>query len=172
METYRISPIFHLIVLVSLALFAGLLQAAPVQIGDTPTLPVLTTIDGKTIAPAGLRGKVAVVSYFSTGCPFCMMEAPRLQKLSRENTSNLIVIGVNIDVKDPKQREKVKQWVEKYHLTHPVTTDFALLEPVLGRLKGLPMHFIFDRSGKLHRIEVGEMLEEDFENLARFASQK
>jgi thiol-disulfide isomerase/thioredoxin len=148
------------------------LHAAEACVGDTPSLPTLATLDGKRISPNSLRGKVVVLSLFSTTCPFCMNEAPKLQKLHRENTDKLIVIGVDIDYKDPEQKIKVAKWLEKYKLTHPVTTDFKLLEPVLGKLKGLPVNYIFDRHGKLHRIEVGEMLDEDFDDIARFAQQK
>ena len=52
-----------------------------------------------------------------------------------------------------------------------MTTDFPLLEPVLGKPKGLPVTYIIDRRGKLNRIEVGEMLDEDFDDIARFAQK-
>ena len=160
-----------ILLLVHTILFAGWVHAGPVRVGDTPRLPSMTTVDGRAIGPADWRGKVLVISYFSTTCPFCMHEAPQLQKLSRENVGKLVVIGVDIDHKDPEQRIKVARWVDKYKLTHPVTTDFALLEPVLGKPKGLPVTYIIDRSGKLNRIEVGEMLDEDFDDIARFAQK-
>lgn len=161
----------RLLALAYVLLFAGWLHAAEVRVGDAPSLPALTTLDGKRISPTSLRGKVVVLSYFSTTCPFCMNEAPKLEKLYRNNTDKLIVIGVDVDVKDPEQKAKTAKWVEKYKLTHPVTTDFALLQPVLGKPKGLPVNYVFDRQGKLNRIEVGEMLDEDFDDIARFARQ-
>lgn len=161
----------RLLVLAHLLLFAGWLHAADVRVGDAPALPALTTLDGKKINPAGLRGKVVVLSYFSTTCPFCMNEASKLEKLYRNNADKLIVIGIDVDYKDAEQKMKAAKWVEKYKLTHPVTTDFALLQPVLGKPKGLPVNYVFDRQGKLNRIEVGEMLDEDFDDIARFARQ-
>lgn len=167
MKNRHIGP--QLLALLHLLLFAGWLHAAPARIGETPVLPELTTVNGKRLQPADWRGKVVVISYFSTTCPFCMNEAPQLQKLSRENPDNVVVLTVDVDHKDPQQRGNVQQWIKKYQLTHPVTTDFARLEPVLGKPKGLPINYIFDRAGKLSRIEVGEMLDEDFDDIARYA---
>lgn len=152
-----------------LLLLAGALAAAEVRVGDTPALPAVRTLDGKVIDAASLRGKVVVISYFATTCPFCMNEAPKLQKLHRENQDRLTVIGVNIQRNDPEQRAKTLQWIEKYQLTHPVTTDFAALENVLGKLKGLPVNQVFDRQGKVIRIDIGEIFDEDFDDIARLA---
>lgn len=152
-----------------LLLLAGALAAAEVRVGDAPALPAVRTLDGKVIDAASLRGKVVVISYFATTCPFCMNEAPKLQKLHRENQDRLTVIGVNIQRNDPEQRAKTLQWIEKYQLTHPVTTDFAALENVLGKLKGLPVNQVFDRQGKVIRIDIGEIFDEDFDDIARLA---
>jgi thiol-disulfide isomerase/thioredoxin len=150
---------------------AGSAYAADVRLGQTPVLPVLTTLDGKSIDPSSLRGKVIVISYFASYCPFCANEAPKLQKLYSKNTDKLIVIGVNVETKDPQQKEKAQQWVRKYQLTHPVTTDFPALERVLGKRQGLPINYVFDKRGMLRRVDVGEIFDEDFDDIARFAQQ-
>ena len=152
-------------------LASGWAHAADVRPGDTPVLPTLIILDGKKIAPASLRGKVVVISYFASYCPFCANEAPKLQKLYSNNADKLIVIGVNIEVDDADQKAKALKWVEKYHLTHPVTTDYLALERVLGKRKGLPVNYVFDKRGILRRIDVGEIFDEDFDDIGRFARQ-
>ncbi|MGV3742603.1 MAG: TlpA family protein disulfide reductase [Burkholderiaceae bacterium] len=156
-------------------LFAG--GAAPVfsqtiKAGDTPVLPMLTTVDGRKLTYEHLQGKAIVFAYFASTCPFCMIEAPKLEKLHRENAKWLTVVGVNIEDKDPQQKEKTIQWVNKYKLSHPVTTDVRLLDPVLGKPKGIPALYVFDAQGRFNRFEIGEMLDEDFDELARFARGK
>lgn len=170
MRNRLMSPLSRLFVLLSF-LSAGWVHAADVRLGDRPVLPTLTTLDGKTITPASLRGKVVVLSYFASYCPFCANEAPKLQKLYRENADKLIVIGVNIEVGDADQKVKAQKWVEKYHLTHPVTTDYLALERVLGKRKGLPVNYVFDKRGVLRRIDIGEIFDEDFDDIGRFAQQ-
>lgn len=152
-----------------LALLAGSLSAAELRVGDAPALPALRTLDNRVLDATALRGKTLVISYFSTTCPFCMNEAPKLQKLYRENKDKLLVIGVNIQRNDPDQRAKVEQWIQKYKLTYPVTTEFGALEAALGKLKGLPVNQIFDRNGKVVRIDIGEIFDEDFDDIARLA---
>lgn len=147
----------------------GAAHAGQLQLGDRPALPTVRTIDNQQLDLANLRGKVLVLAYFASYCPFCMNEAPKLQKLYRENSGKVMVIGVNIETADPQQLPKARQWVEKYQLTHPVTTDFKALEKVLGRLKGLPVNQVFDADGKVVRIDIGEIFDEDFDDIARLA---
>lgn len=156
-------------------LFAGGTSPAfsqAIKAGDKPVLPTLKTVDGRTLTPESLQGKVIVFAYFASTCPFCMIEAPKLDKLHRENAKWLTVIGVNIEDKDPLQTEKTTQWVKKYKLSHPVTTDVRLLDPVLGKPKGIPALYVFDAKGRFIRFEIGEMLDEDFNEIARIAREK
>lgn len=147
-------------------------QAAEVRLGERPALPVLTMLDGKTVDPARLRGKVVVLSYFSSDCPFCMHEAPQLQKLYRDNSDKLIVIGVNIEYQAADQRQRAAEWIRKYGWQFPVTTDFQALERVLGKRKGLPVNYIFDKQGVLKRVDIGEIFDEDFDDIASFARRE
>ncbi|KQX01723.1 hypothetical protein ASC94_03715 [Massilia sp. Root418] len=134
-----------------------------------PRLPAFTALDGTAIAPARLAGKTTVVAFFSSTCPFCMNEAPKLQKLYRENRQVLNVVSVNIEAGDPAQASKTVAWVRRYGLTHPVTVDYRAFEAVLGKPKGIPALYVFDRHGTLTRSEIGEMLDEDFDDIAREA---
>lgn len=165
----RLRTEWKFLLAIFLGLIAGGLRAAELRVGDTPALPAVRTLDGKVLDAAGMRGKTLVISYFSSTCPFCMNEAPKLQKLYRDNKDKLLVIGVNIQRNDPEQRLKTEQWVQKYKLTYPVTTDFTAMESVLGKLKGLPVNQVFDRNGKVVRIDIGEIFDEDFDDIARLA---
>ena len=159
------------IVLVALQLWlaAGSLNAAELRLGDVRRLPAVRTLDGAVIDGSSLLGKAVVISYFATNCPFCANEAPMLEKLYRANKDKLIVIGVNTQRNDPEQRIKTAQWAERYKLTYPVTTDIAAFENAFGKLKGLPVNQIFDRRGAAVRIDIGEIFDEDFDDIAQLA---
>jgi thiol-disulfide isomerase/thioredoxin len=133
-------------------------------------LPAFRTLDGAAVPAASLHGKVTVVALFSATCPFCMNEAPKLQKLYRDNRAVLNVVAVSVDRVDALAA--AHKWAQKYRLTHPVTTDHARFEAALGKPKGIPALYVFDRSGRLVRTEVGEMLDEDFDDIARFAQEQ
>lgn len=167
MRNFRL--LFIYFVVVHLISLAGPATATELRIGDKPILPILQRLDGKVIDPAIFHNKVLVISYFASTCPFCMNEAPKLQKLYHDNKDKLIVIGVNVERNDPQQLAKTKQWVQKYKLTYPVTTEFTAVEKIMGKIKGLPVNHILDRQGKVVRIDVGEIFDEDFNEILRLA---
>ncbi|MBZ2209589.1 redoxin family protein [Massilia soli] len=148
------------------ALAAVLLLQAGAALA-TALLPPFRTLDGVAVAAASMHGKVTVVALFSVTCPFCMNEAPKLQKLYRENRAVLNVVAVNVDRNDALAGAHA--WKRKYGLTHLVTADRMPFEAALGKPKGIPSLYVFDRSGSLVRTEVGEMLDEDFDDIARYA---
>lgn len=152
--------------LAHVVLVAALLLPAAAALA-APQLPAFRTLDGVAVPAASLQGKVTVVALFSVTCPFCMNESPKLQKLYRDNRAVLNVVAVSVDRGDAAA--SARKWARKYGLTHPVTADHARFEAVLGKPKGIPSLYVFDRSGSLVRTEVGEMLDEDFDDIARFA---
>jgi thiol-disulfide isomerase/thioredoxin len=158
-------------VLLALAL-AGGARAGEARIGDTVALPALSTFGAGAIDAGALRGKVVVLAYFATWCPWCMQEAPKLQRLQREHGAKLAVIGVNVDEGDAGRADRVRAWVARYGWTFPVTGDHAALGRVLGKPKGLPVVQVIDRRGVLRQVEVGEMLDEDFDDIAALVDKE
>ena len=147
-------------------LLAALLLPAAAALA-APQLPAFRTLDGVAVPAASMQGKVTVVALFSVTCPFCMNEAPKLQKLYRENRAVLNVVAVNVDRNDALAGARA--WKRKYGLTHAVTVERLPFEAALGKPKGIPSLYVFDRAGSLVRTEVGEMLDEDFDDIARYA---
>lgn len=150
-------------------LLAALLLPATAALA-APQLPAFRTLDGAAVPAASMHGKVTVVALFSVTCPFCMNEAPKLQKLYRDNRAVLNVVAVSVDRNDALAG--ARSWTRKYGLTHPVTADYTRFEAVLGKPKGIPSLYVFDRSGRLVRSELGEMLDEDFDDIARYAQDQ
>ena len=148
-------------------LAAALLMPAAAALAAPVQLPAFRSLDGAAVPAARMHGRVTVVAYFSVTCPFCMNEAPKLQKLYRDNRAVLNVVAVSVDRHDAQAGARA--WTHKYGLTHLVTADLARFEAVLGKPKGIPSLYVFDRSGRLVRSEVGEMLDEDFDDIARYA---
>jgi thiol-disulfide isomerase/thioredoxin len=160
------------------AALAGLLvacaaTAAPApQTGQPAGLPELRTIDGARRTPDALRGKVVVLAWFASYCPFCMQEAPKLQKLYAANARHLLVVGVNVDPADPARSARVRQWTAKYGWTFPVTLDAGAVERALGKPRGIPALVVVDAAGVVRQVETGEMLDEDFDEIAAGARRQ
>lgn len=149
-------------------LLAGAVHAAPLPVkGQSVALPALAA--AAHVPEKALEGKVVVLAWFATWCPFCMHEAPQLQRLYTANAQRLVVIGVNVEHGDAEQAAKVKAWTTRFGWKFPVVLDAAALEGVLGKPKGLPALVVLARDGTVHQVESGEMLDEDFDDIAAFA---
>lgn len=152
------------------SLLSGGAQAATLpEVGKPVTLPALALAGGGQLRPEAVRGKVVVLAWFASYCPYCMQEAPKLQRLYAANSDRLLVVGVNVDKGDAGQAAKVGQWVRKYGWTFPVVLDGAALERALGKPRGIPAIVVLDGRGVVHQVESGEMLDEDFDDIAAFA---
>lgn len=150
-------------------LWACAAQAALPQVGQAVAPPALAIAGGGTLAPAAWQGKVVVLAWFASWCPYCMQEAPKLQRLSRDNPGKLLVVGVNVEQDDPAQAAKVRQWIGKYRWSFPVVLDARALEGAVGKPKGIPALVVVDRTGKVRQVEAGELLDEDFDDIAAYA---
>lgn len=132
--------------------------AAAFQPGDTVPIPELKTIDGKTITPAELKGKVVVIEYWASWCPFCQKQIPYFQKLYNARANDgLVVIGLNIE----NDVAKAKGFVDTRKLTFPVAMTSDAIDKQLQRPKGLPITYVIGRDGKLVRLDKGELFEDD-----------
>jgi len=58
-------------------------QAVPRMTGAAPEV-TFTTITGKQVALREWRGKPAIVTFWATDCPTCMLEIPHLIDLYRQ----------------------------------------------------------------------------------------
>lgn len=169
---YRTRAIAGRVICAAAMVLACAAQAAPVpQVGQAAVLPELSTAGGR-VAPEAMRGKVIVLAWFASYCPFCAEEAPKLQKLSAANPKHLLVVGVNVEEKDPQQAAKVGQWIAKYGWTFPVALNAAALERTLGKPKGIPSLVVIDAEGRVSQVESGELLDEDFDDIGAFARRE
>jgi thiol-disulfide isomerase/thioredoxin len=144
---------------------AGVAQA--LQVGDPVALPDIRLHDGSTLRAADLKGKVVVVEYWASWCPFCKNTMPHLQKFYDANKAKgLEVIVLSID---KTEREAVDALRER-GFTFRAGMATAEVNRVFGRLRGLPVTYVIGRDGKLAREEIGEMFAEDVAEFAKFLS--
>jgi thiol-disulfide isomerase/thioredoxin len=150
--------------LLSALLFsAGAAQA--LQVGEPVALPDIRLHDGSMLRAADLKGKVVVVEYWASWCPFCKNTMPHLQKLYDANKAQgLEVIMLSID---KTEREAVDALRERgFSFRAGMATPE--INRVFGRLRGLPVTYVIGRDGRLVRQELGEMFAEDVAEFAEF----
>ncbi len=57
-----------------------------------------TALDGQTFDLAGLKGKVVLITFWSTRCPICVSEAPKLNELAaRYKDKDVVFLGLSME---------------------------------------------------------------------------
>ncbi len=149
--------------LMAAALLLGAGAAQALQVGDPVVLPDIKLHDGSVLRAADLKGKVVVLEYWASWCPFCKNTMPHLQKLYEANKAKgLEVIMLSID---KTEREAVDALRER-GFTFRAGMAGEQINRVFGRLRGLPVTYVIGRDGRLARQEMGELFAED---VAEFA---
>ena len=149
--------------LMAAALLLGAGAAQALQVGDLVVLPDIKLHDGSVLRAADLKGKVVVLEYWASWCPFCKNTMPHLQKLYEANKAKgLEVIMLSVD---KTEREAVDALRER-GFTFRAGMAGEQINRVFGRLRGLPVTYVIGRDGRLARQEMGELFAED---VAEFA---
>jgi thiol-disulfide isomerase/thioredoxin len=148
-----LSPVADLDVDVTPA--AGGVASSGAAIAASPLPFALTTLDGKTLAAADIRGRAVVLNFWAPWCPPCVREMPEIDRFARSAAGkDTLVIGLAID-----EAPAVHRFVAEHPISFPVSVlGYAGLSWVrkLGNDSGaLPFSAVFDRRGRLVHRKLG-----------------
>ncbi|MGA1083226.1 MAG: TlpA disulfide reductase family protein [Burkholderiaceae bacterium] len=134
-------------------------------IGQKPQLPPLPLLSGKTHRFDSHAGRVLIIEFWHTKCPFCKKQNPLLDAFYRKHKARgLDVVTVSIDKKLADAQDYMKD--------HGYAFAAGLADPVWHAIykqrKGLPQLFVIDRAGVLRQIELREMFPDDILELERY----
>lgn len=138
--------------ILALLLFLGL------NLNNKPQAPAVTftTIEGKKISMADLKGKVVLVNFWATDCPGCIKEMPDLIKTyNNYKTKGLEIISVAMPYDPPAQ---VLNYTRQKSLPFPVMHDgLSEITQAFGGVNLTPTAFIFDKQGRRLQRTIGEL---------------
>lgn len=130
---------------------AGLLLALTVTWAQADGFKVIDTT-GKTHTLAGYKGKWVLVNYWATWCPPCLEEIPDLIALHSNSKNNIVVIGIALDYRNPKQ---VTDFAEGLLVNYPIVLGSAQVVRQIGPVQGLPTTYLYNPDGKMVAQQVG-----------------
>ena len=134
-------------------------------VGDYIKIDKLVTVEGQQLATSDLKGKYLVVQVWATWCPYCHRQNANLKELVRRTQGgNLLVIGLSVD----KKEETVQSYVKKNEINFPVAMMTPELDRAIGKRRGIPELYVIDPSGRVIQKDVGQMVDLDVFELARF----
>ena len=128
---------------------ACLVQTAPAAcagdlVGEPAQALIVTTLDGKTIDLATLRGKVVLVNYWATWCAPCREEMPTLSAFYRAyHDRGLELIAISVD--RPRDQSRVVK--ASRALTYPTAMLSAISANGFGEPEGVPLTWVIDADG-------------------------
>lgn len=118
----------------------------------------VTTLDGKQLSLADLRGKVVIVDFWGTWCPPCRAEIPHFVELKKQYGDKLEIVGMTWE--NGQQGDaiiaKVKAFAAQVGINYPLTlvTKREDLQKVPD-LTGFPTTLFIDKQGRVRAKEVG-----------------
>lgn len=95
-------------------------QEGQPMIGQLAPSFELKSVDNKTYSLAQFKGKLTLIHFAATWCPFCNAEAPNLEQLYRSYKDRGVQVLL-VDVKEPA--ELVGQSVKRVNFSFPVLLD-------------------------------------------------
>ncbi len=106
-----------------------------------------------------------LVNFWATWCPPCLKEIPDLIALY-EQRKDLIVIGIAMDIDDPKV---VTDFVQSMAIPYPIVLGNRKIASQLDEVSLLPSTYFFDPEGNPAARQQGIISREDIE---RFIESK
>jgi len=113
------------------------------------TLPQLA---GQPLKLSDYRGKVILLDFWATWCEPCRAEIPHFVELQNKyGNQGLQIIGVSMD----DTRDPVPAFYQKFKMNYPVVMGNAHIGEQYGGVLGLPIAFLIDRKGQIHKKHMG-----------------
>ena len=131
-----------------------------VDIGLTAPNFTLKTTDGSFITLSSLRGRVVLLNFWATWCPYCTDEMPAFQSVYNElKETGFIVIAITEE--RGIELENVFAFKNEYDLTFPVLLDEDGAVNRRYYITGLPRTLLITPEGVIHKIMLGGPIAED-----------
>ncbi len=106
----------------------------------------LLGISGKVWRMSEHRGKVILLDFTTTWCPYCLKDIPFLKKIyAKYKDQGLEFVSINIQ----ESQKKVVSFAEKHSIPYPVLLDPDGTAGMSYGVRGFPTKVLIDRDGTL-----------------------
>lgn len=117
----------------------------------------LNDMEGKPVSLSGLRGKVVLLNFWATWCPFCQAERPLIQQIYQEwQNKGLVVLTVDIiNSRTTETPSNLADFMQKNNYSFPVLLDINQLATISYHIRSTPTNVLIDKDGFIREINVG-----------------
>lgn len=144
----RITSIFFLTIILAISAFAQ----QKLTVGSSAPDFAAQSIDGKQFNLSELRGRVVVLTFWSTRCPICQSEIPKLNRVAeRYKDEDVVFLAATIE-----NEVKVETFLRKNPFNFSILPNsFAIVLKYAdtdrgGNINmGFPSYFLINKSGTI-----------------------
>jgi cytochrome c biogenesis protein CcmG/thiol:disulfide interchange protein DsbE len=112
----------------------------------------INALDGETFTNSSLRGRLALIQFWTTWCPYCRGDEPSLESINRAYSGRgLVIIGLDAGESGETVKKYLGQHPRAGHIALTQNTDLvAQFAP-----DGLPYYVLIDRDGSIAGVQSG-----------------
>jgi thiol-disulfide isomerase/thioredoxin len=133
--------------------------------GTALALPAsIERLDGTRFEARQAEGRVLVLYWWASWCPFCAETTPHLEALWRaEKARGLLMLALSID----NQPQPARGYLARRGYTLPAAWVTPAVQRMLPKPRGLPVTLVRGRDARVLQAEAGQLFPEDVMALAR-----
>ena len=142
---------------------------------DTPypaplLMGISAWINSAPIKPSDLKGKVVLIEFWTSTCPYCKRALPYVnQWYNRYHDKGLLIIGIHSPKTEEEQRlSMVKAAVDQYEVRYPIALDNHFETWDNYHVEGWPAFYLIDAKGKVVYFSYGAQNYDVLENNIQF----
>jgi thiol-disulfide isomerase/thioredoxin len=155
------------VTLILLGLIAYLWFRPPAEVSDENRAAApwqVTLPDGRVLTGESLKGKVVLVNFWATWCPYCRKEKPVIDSFWKDyRTRGFEVISISID----DTPEQIAAWMQDKGYAFMAAPTNASVAAVFGHVSSVPTSFILDADGHIRHKVAGQLHYPRLENLVK-----
>ena len=122
----------------------------------------LSTIDGGTISLSEFRGKKSVVlDFWTSWCPNCRRDMPKLSKMYEKYKDKIEVIGINLQ----ENPAIVESYISSADIVFPIALDPSGQTSRAYDIRYTNTHILVDKDGNIVKTIPGDIRESDIISL-------
>lgn len=124
----------------------------------------LQNMDDTSIKLSEMRDKNVILNFWYTGCQFCVMEMPDLQKLQDTYKDDLLILAINTGEK----KDTVESFMSENNLSFTVLIDEKMEVTNTYGIRSFPSTIAINKKGEIIGGYIGMLTYEQMEKLYEF----
>jgi len=110
--------------------------------------------DGRVLTSEALKGRVLLVNFWATWCPYCSKENPAIDEFWKDTRARgFEVVAISVD----DTPEKIAAWARDTGYTFAAAPTNASVAAAFGNVSGVPTSFIVDANGRVRHKIAGQV---------------